>query len=107
MFRFMNSEYEWKKYGAFCIRFYDNGEETIVIVDDYLPIKHDIPIFGRSTNKHEFWISIIEKAYAKKYGSYSIIEGGHTHLALAELTNGLPKNLRNKEKKKNLEKYWQ
>jgi hypothetical protein len=33
---------------------------------------------------------IIEKAYAKLYGSYPIIEGGHVDVALADLTNGVP-----------------
>ena len=32
----------------------------------------------------------MEKAYSKKYGSYGAIEGGLTHLALSELTNGIP-----------------
>lgn len=32
----------------------------------------------------------IEKAFAKKYGSYEIIEGGLVDKCLAELTNGVP-----------------
>jgi hypothetical protein len=33
---------------------------------------------------------LIEKAYAKLYGSYPIIEGGLVDAALADLTNGTP-----------------
>jgi len=33
---------------------------------------------------------IIEKAYAKMYGSYPNIEGGLVDEALADLTNGAP-----------------
>jgi len=68
----LNSEDEWKKYHAFCLRFYDKftGEESIVIVDDFIPYWYGDPLFGKSTNRYEFWISIVEKAYAKKYGSY-------------------------------------
>ena len=33
---------------------------------------------------------LIEKAYAKMYGSYPTIEGGLVDEALADLTNGVP-----------------
>jgi Calpain family cysteine protease len=33
---------------------------------------------------------LIEKAYAKLYGSYPNIEGGMIEEALADLTNGMP-----------------
>ena len=35
----------------------------------------------------------LEKAYAKKYGSYAKIEGGQVDQTLAELTNGIPDRL--------------
>jgi len=37
------------------------------------------------------WPCILEKAYAKLYGSYSNIEAGKVHLALADMVdNGFP-----------------
>jgi hypothetical protein len=33
---------------------------------------------------------IIEKAYAKMFGSYKNISGGHVDETLADLTNGAP-----------------
>ena len=33
---------------------------------------------------------ILEKSYAKMYGSYKNIDGGMVDEALAELTNGVP-----------------
>ncbi len=33
---------------------------------------------------------LLEKAYAKMFGSYATIEGGLVDEALAELTNGAP-----------------
>lgn len=37
MLVFINSEDEWRKCGAFCVRFHDGGKEDIVIVDDFFP----------------------------------------------------------------------
>jgi hypothetical protein len=47
----------------------------------------------------------LEKAYAKKYGSYSEIEGGLVHIALGELTNGIPECM-NRDDNQNLKKWW-
>ena len=37
-FVFINSEEEWRECGAFCISFYDDGKENIIIVDDFIPM---------------------------------------------------------------------
>jgi hypothetical protein len=47
----------------------------------------------------------LEKAYAKKYGSFSTIEGGLVDIALAELTNGIPETM-NRKDNQNLKKWW-
>ena len=36
------------------------------------------------------WVPLIEKAFAKFYGSYERLEGGYVHTALSALTGGLP-----------------
>jgi hypothetical protein len=36
------------------------------------------------------WPMILEKAYAKMFGSFKNIVGGLVHVALADLTNGIP-----------------
>lgn len=46
----------------------------------------------------EIWPLLIEKAYAKLYGSYSNIEGGLVEKALEALTNGAPLNIRLRDK---------
>ena len=49
-----------------------------------------------TTDEHgvrEIWPLLIEKAYAKLYGSYSAIEGGLVEKALEALTNGVPLNM--------------
>ena len=58
-------------------------------------------VLGRSIEENEIWPNILEKAWAKYYGSYEIIEEGLVHLALSELTNGVPK-LHMTAKEKNL-----
>ena len=47
-------------------------------------------IFVTTKTRTELWPAILEKAYAKKYGSYSTIAGGLVDIALSELTNGIP-----------------
>ena len=47
-------------------------------------------VFASTPTQTEIWPCILEKAYAKKYGSYTIIAGGMVDLALADLTNGIP-----------------
>jgi len=38
----------WRKTGAFCIRFSKEGHDIIVIVDDYIPLRDDcLPVFAR------------------------------------------------------------
>ena len=72
--------------GIYQIRFYLNGKETPVIVDDYLPVKQDgTPAFA-TCRDGELWVSLLEKAWAKLHGSYARMEGGlpshaATHLA--------------------------
>ena len=66
-----------------------NDEETVIIIDDWLPIdQYGKPNFASGgENGLELWPAILEKAYAKLYGSYSAIVGGKVHVALADLTD--------------------
>ena len=44
---------------------------------------------SRKTDDDEWWVCLVEKAYAKFNGSYDNIEGGYTSWALTELTGGI------------------
>ena len=61
------------------------------------------PIFSKSVG-HEIWVLLLEKAYAKLYGSYDKIEAGLAGHALRDLT-GAPYEyfVRNDENKVDIE----
>lgn len=91
-FVFINSEEEWKACGAFCVKFFNDAKEDIIIIDDHFLFIHGGSnlAFVHTPSEVEIWPCILEKAFAKKYGSYTIIEGGMVDIALSELTNGIP-----------------
>ena len=69
--------------GYFEIILHIDGEEQIVIVDDFLPVdkKTSKPVFSLP-NGNEIWVMILEKAWAKVNGGYVNIIGGVPHEAL-------------------------
>ena len=58
------------------------------------PLQNLIPAFGRSSTKNELWVSLLEKAIAKHYGSYEAITGGLIHVAMSLLTGGIGQMVR-------------
>ncbi|GBG33751.1 Calpain-like protein, partial [Hondaea fermentalgiana] len=60
--------------------------------DDYDPNevrRLPLPQYCRSRTGNVLWPMLIEKAYAKRFGSYEALNGGHVHSALVDLTGGL------------------
>ena len=71
-------------------RFWQYGEWVDVVVDDYLPTLQDQPCFLKSDTPNEFWPAMIEKAYAKLYGNYTLaLNGGMIGSSMEDLTGGL------------------
>jgi hypothetical protein len=79
-----------KKRGRYVFRFFKEGEWTSVEIDDRLPCdEFGNLIFGRCADKNELWVPLLEKAYAKLYGSYQQLSGGHVMNAIVDMTGGV------------------
>lgn len=80
--------------GAYCVRLFKQGLWNPIIVDDLFPMRQHADwtnenkgiAVAHTKECNELWVSVIEKAFAKYYGSYSELERGYVHHALRDLT---------------------
>ena len=75
--------------GIYAVKLFINGEERVIVVDDYFPFNDEKNkfAFSRPTTGNEIWVLILEKAWAKAFGSYSRIEAGDCGEAMYPLTD--------------------
>ena len=73
-----------------------------MVIDDRLPTRNGNLVYLRGGKDNEFWSPLLEKAYAKLYGSYSALEGGLSIEAAVDFSGGIPEmvNLRERQKEK-------
>ena len=72
--------------GFYQIKFCKGGEWVRLTVDDYFPcFPKEGPIYSRS-HGNELWVLLLEKAYAKLHGSYTLLRGGWAHEGMMDLT---------------------
>lgn len=74
--------------GIYRARICKNGWWQVCTVDDLLPIHPvtKLPAYAKNRSEpNELWVSMIEKVYAKLFGSYAAIRAGDPAHALADL----------------------
>ena len=85
--------------GIYCFRFFKNLKWRYVIIDDRIPcysIRTYQPkkfLFGHCRQNNEFWVALIEKAYAKINGSYFDLISGTIDEALVDMTGLVSKKI--------------
>lgn len=74
-----------------------DGQPKLLILDHYFPMSGAKLIFAQSTDTHELWIPLLEKAFAKLRGGYENIQGGVPSTALHALTGAATERLEHTE----------
>jgi len=78
------------EYGFAVFQFFKNGRWQYVIVDSRIPYnpQSKTPLYGHCADPNEFWVPLMEKAYAKLHGCYEALQGGSMAESLVDLTGG-------------------
>ncbi|XP_033762963.1 calpain-2 catalytic subunit-like isoform X2 [Pecten maximus] len=78
--------------GMFHCRFWRYGIWDDVYIDDNLPIVYGDKVYSAhsATDENEMWVALLEKAFARSYGSYEAVTGGLTADSFIALTAGVP-----------------
>ena len=92
--------HSFSKFGIYCFRFFKNFKWRYVLIDDKLPC-HAVYnenqtkklIFAHCRQDNEFWVPLIEKAYAKIHGSYYALVSGCIDDGLVDMTGLVSKKI--------------
>lgn len=87
------------QFGIYVFRFFKNYQWVYVLIDDRIPCysgneaSPDI-VFAKCHNRCEFWVPLIEKAYAKLHGNYWALVGGQLDDALVDMTGRVSEKIK-------------
>ena len=79
------------EFGYSVFRFFKDGLWQFVIIDTripYNPSSKDIE-YAKCVDPQEFWVPLIEKAYAKMHKCYEMLNGGKMGEAMVDLSGGV------------------
>ena len=82
--------YDGLEFGFAVFQFFKNGRWQYVIVDSRIPFNSSAktPLYGHCADPNEFWVPLMEKAYAKLHGTFEDLNGGSMAESLVDLTGG-------------------
>uniref|UniRef100_A0A3P8TKF7 Calpain catalytic domain-containing protein n=1 Tax=Amphiprion percula TaxID=161767 RepID=A0A3P8TKF7_AMPPE len=75
--------------GIFHFRFWRFGKWVDVVIDDYLPTYNKQLLSVHCKGGNEFWVPLMEKAYAKVCGTYADMSSGLPSEACKDFTGGV------------------
>lgn len=89
----------------FSVKMLYRGKWREIDIDDYVPFIFNAPAFSKS-RENELWVVVLEKAWAKIYGSYKQIEAGFPEEPLHDLTGAPIKHIFLNTKGEKYEEQW-
>ena len=83
--------YDGIKSGFAVFQFFKNGKWQYVLVDTRIPYSQarKTPLYAHSSKAQEFWVPLMEKAYAKLHGNYEVINGGSMSVGMVDVSGGV------------------
>ena len=84
-------------FGVYSFIFYIQGYRTEVVIDDRIPYLRGVVLFTKPVGP-ELWVMLLEKAWAKVFGSYTAMNMGMTHAAMQYLMGYLARYITDSDK---------
>jgi calpain-15 len=89
-------------------RILHRGVYQEVVVDDYFPCNESGNLLGAlPAGGEEIWVMVLEKCWAKLFGSYEAIDGGLPNEVLRAFSAAPTYNFRMNSKKEDQDKLWE